>query len=74
MAKFEYTVKFNGRRYKPGEEVPIPDETKTEAPKKVVEEKVVEEKAIAETPKDAETTKKVAKTEGKGKVAKTPKA
>ena len=29
MAKFEYTVKFNGRKYLPGEEVPM-DEPKAE--------------------------------------------
>ena len=45
MAKFEYTVKYNGRKYYPNEEVPI-EEEKTEsvavAEKVAVTEKVEE--------------------------------
>lgn len=45
--KFEYTVKFNGRKYFPGEDVPLEEETKPEIPEPV---EVVEEVA-EETPK-----------------------
>ena len=44
MAKYEYTVKYNGRKYYPGEEVPI-DEDKSETV------------AVAETVTAAETVK-----------------
>lgn len=45
MAIFEYTVKFNGRKYYPGEDVPIEEHKAEVKPKKEpkVEEKTVEE-------------------------------
>lgn len=49
MAKFEYTVKFNGRRYFPGEEVPIETE-KTE--KVAVAEKAAVTESVEEKPKE----------------------
>ena len=41
MAKFEYTVKFNGKKYFPGEEVPMESNTESVA--------VAENVAVAET-------------------------
>lgn len=47
MAKYEYTVKLNGKKYLPGEEVPIEEQTPNVVePKKepIVEDKPVEKK------------------------------
>lgn len=59
MAKFEYTVKFNGRKYFPGEEVPLEsDKAETVA--------VAEEVAVAVAEKDEpKETKTPAKKNGK---------
>ena len=47
MAKFEYTVKYNGRKYYPNEEVPI-EEEKTESV--AVAEKVAVTEKVAVSP------------------------
>lgn len=53
--KFEYTVKFNGRRYLPGEDVPMEPKTKVKEPK--VEEST-EDVALDDEPKSVLTEKK----------------
>ena len=76
MAKFEYTVKYNGKRYFPGEEVPI-DAEKTEnvavTEKVAVTESVEEsvENVVLDEPKSVLTNK--AETEKK-KGGRKPKA
>ena len=67
MAKYEYTVKYNGRKYYPGEEVPT-EENDTEsvavAEKVAVAEAVVEEPVesiIAEKPVLVKETEKKSK-------------
>ena len=68
MAKYEYTVKYNGRKYYPGEEVPI-EESQTEVKpikaEPVVEEKPVEVEKKAEKPVENKTTAKAKSTKGK---------
>lgn len=61
MAKYEYTVKYNGRKYYPGEEVPIdekPEEvavaemvTATETVKEELPEVKPEKKSKGKKPK-----------------------
>lgn len=61
MAKFEYTIKLNGRKYYPGEEVPL------ETPKA---ETVAEKAAVDEQPINDnvnEETENVSVTKSKGK-------
>lgn len=73
MAKYEYTVKYNGRKYYPGEDVPI-DENKTESV--AVAEKVAVAEAVVEEPVESIVTEKpvlVKETEKKSKGRK-PKA
>ena len=48
--KFEYTVKFNGRRYLPGENVPMEPKTKVE--------ESTEDVALDDEPKSVLTEKK----------------
>lgn len=63
--KYEYTVKLNGRKYFPGEEVPVEEQTPNVVePKK---EPVVEEKPVvkAEKPVEKKTTTKAKSAKGK---------
>ena len=64
MAKFEYTVKFNGKKYLPGEDVPLESEITTETVA-VTEEVAVAESAVEEEPKK-ETAPKETKSKSKG--------
>ena len=53
--KYEYTVKLNGRKYFPGEEVPVEGQTPNVVePKK---EPVVEEKPVEKKPATKKSTK-----------------
>ena len=63
MAKFEYTVKFNGKKYLPGEDVPLDSEITTETVA-VTEEVAVAESAVEEPKK--ETAPKETKSKSKG--------
>ena len=69
MAKFEYTVKFNGKKYLPGEDVPLESEI-TEAVA------VTEEVAVAESAVEEEVKKETApkETKSKSKGGRKPKA
>lgn len=58
--KFEYTVKFNGRRYLPGVDVPM-EEPKTET------EQVTEEVTVAEPVKEEPIEDKVVEPKSKGR-------
>ena len=66
--KFEYTVKLNGRKYYPGEDVPIEEQKPNVVePKKepVVEEKPVAKPEKAEKPVEKKTTTKAKSAKGK---------
>jgi len=64
MAKFEYTVKYNGRKYYPNEEVPI-EEEKTESV--AVAEKVAVTEEVKEPVEETKPvlTEKASKSKGK---------
>jgi len=64
MAKFEYTVKFNGKKYLPGENVPLESEI-TEAVA-VTEEVAVAESAVEEEPKKETAPKETKSKSNKG--------
>ena len=67
MAKYEYTIKYNGRKYYPGEEVPTKEndtESVAVAEKVAVAETVVEELVednVAEKPVLVKETEKKSK-------------
>ena len=66
--KFEYTVKLNGRKYYPGEDVPIeeqkPNVVEPKEPEKIMEKPVEVEKKV-EKPVEKKTTTKAKSTKGK---------
>ena len=55
---FEYTVKFNGKKYYPGEDVPMDEEPVIEKPVEEKTEKNPLEQAKEALEQKAETTKK----------------
>lgn len=63
---FEYTVKYNGRRYLPGEDVPM-DEPKTEEVKAETVA-VTETVAVAEPPIETKALEEKDKPKGKKKL------
>ncbi|MBR6003842.1 MAG: hypothetical protein IK068_03870 [Lachnospiraceae bacterium] len=65
--KFEYTVKLNGRKYYPGEDVPIEEQKPNVVEPKEPEimEKPVEVEAKVEKPAEKKTTTKAKSTKGK---------
>ena len=65
--KFEYTVKLNGRKYYPGEDVPIEEQKPNVVEPKEPEimEKPVEVEKKVEKPVEKKTTTKANSTKGK---------
>ena len=65
--KFEYTVKLNGRKYYPGEDVPIEEQKPNVVEPKEPEimEKPVEVEKKAEKPVEKKTATKAKSTKGK---------
>ena len=65
--KFEYTVKLNGRKYYPGEDVPIEEQKPNVVEPKEPEimEKPVEVEKKVEKPVEKKTTTKTKSTKGK---------
>ena len=65
--KFEYTVKLNGRKYYPGEDVPIEEQKSNVVEPKEPEimEKPVEVEKKVEKPVEKKTTTKAKSTKGK---------
>ena len=65
--KYEYTVKLNGRKYFPGEEVPVEEQTPNvvETKEPEIMDKPVEVEKKVEKPVEKKTTTKGKSTKGK---------